>query len=250
MTDEEAIALSKYVAALCPAQRFNEFTPDAWIDVLGPYDAEDARTAVVAVARRQPFISPAEIIDEIRTMRAERIAAANLVYDGDPDAGPVESAKQMRALVRDAGDGQLPPRPIRAALEPAEQTEQPTGRARAILASVGRPVPRVRDGVVNVLAVACPRCSAQPGRTCTTGTRRRADAHPARLEDARRAAAGLPPVAPEDGRRELERRLEAARAALDGIDPADIDPADNFDPVHRVKPTAAKQDNTEETAAS
>ncbi|WP_262702002.1 MULTISPECIES: zinc finger domain-containing protein [Streptomyces] len=228
MTEEEVIHLAKYVAALCPAQRFNEFTPDAWIDVLSPYNATDARTAVVAIARRQPFISPAEIIAEIQDMRRERITAANLTYDGNPDETGLESTRSVRALVQAAGDGYLAPRTIRAALEPAPGEPSASGRARALLAGVGRELPRVREGVVNVLAVACPRCSARPGRTCTTNGKRRADVHPARLEDARRAAAGLPPVDPAESARELQRRIDAAAAALAGIDPASIQPQDGF----------------------
>lgn len=214
MTDEEVIALSKYVAALCPAQRFNEFTPDAWIDVLAPYAAVDARAAVVAVARRQPFVSPAEIIAEITRIRGDRIAAANLVYDGDPNESALDSPRSLRALVQAAGDGYLPPQPIRAALGTGTDQAPVTGRARAVLEGVGRSLPRVRAGVTNVFAVVCPRCLARPGHSCTTAGRRRANVHPARLEDAHRIAAGLPPVEAADMDRELERRREVSRRAL------------------------------------
>ena len=84
MNSQEATALCAYVHQLCPQQRFNEHTPDVWGDVLGPYSLDDARAAVVAVASRQAFVAPAEIITEIKARRAERIELANVVYDGNP----------------------------------------------------------------------------------------------------------------------------------------------------------------------
>jgi hypothetical protein len=78
------VELAKYVSACCPQQRFNEFTPDAWHDLLGQYDQAECRTAVIAVASRQPFVAPAEIIAEItaaRRARAGRVRRARLDAD-------------------------------------------------------------------------------------------------------------------------------------------------------------------------
>ena len=69
MTPRETVILVRYVKALCPQQAIDEFTPDAWHDVLGDYDLADARAACVAVASRQPFVAPAEIIAEVRRAR-------------------------------------------------------------------------------------------------------------------------------------------------------------------------------------
>lgn len=214
MTPQEAIQIAKYVAALCPQQRFNEHTPDVWGDVLAPYDPADARAAVVAVAARQPFISPAEIIGEIKTRRAERIALANPVYDGNPTETGIESARSVRALLRAAADGRLPQRTISAALGKGSDgpAELPSGRVRAILGAAAKEAPKLRDGVVNVRATICQRCGALPGASCTTGGRRMSDAHPVRLADAQRAAAGLPPVDPAEEQREIDRRIAASAA--------------------------------------
>src|SRR5690606_14585339 len=46
MTPEEAVILARYVKAMCPQQRLDEYTADAWYDVLAPYPLEDARAAV------------------------------------------------------------------------------------------------------------------------------------------------------------------------------------------------------------
>lgn len=35
MEAREAIMLCRYVQALCPAQKFDQYTPDAWLDALG-----------------------------------------------------------------------------------------------------------------------------------------------------------------------------------------------------------------------
>ncbi|MFE0036797.1 hypothetical protein [Streptomyces sp. NPDC059015] len=219
MTEEEAIQIAEYVAAACPAQRFNEYTPDVWGELLAPYTVDEARSAAIAVARRQTFVSPAEIITEIRDRRAERIAAANLVYDGNPLETGAQFATSLRALLAAAADGHTPPQSIRTSLGTTERPALPagtptTGRAAAVLAAVGQAVPRTRDGVVNPRAVACRRCSALPGTSCTTNGKRRADAHPARLDDARRIAAGLPPVDPDAALLEETRIREASAAAL------------------------------------
>ncbi|MGW6461021.1 zinc finger domain-containing protein [Streptomyces sp. NPDC055078] len=225
MTEEEAVQIAEYVAAACPAQKFGEYTPDVWGEILAPYAVDEARAAVIAIARRQPWISPAEIVTEIKERRAERIELANVVYDGTPGETGAESAASVRALITAAADGRTPPQSIRASLGTADRPALPpgtpaTGRAAAVLATVGQAIPRVREGVVNVLAVVCRVCGATPGAGCRTNGRRRADAHPTRLDDARRAAAGLPPVDPAEDAREQDRRLAAsahaaARAAAD-----------------------------------
>ncbi|MER7807878.1 hypothetical protein [Streptomyces sp900116325] len=227
MTEEEAIQIAEYVAAACPAQKFGEFTPDVWGEILAPYDADDARRAVIAVAARQPFISPAEIITEIKARRADRIDAATLVYDGDPGETGLESARSIRALTKAAADGAIPPRPVRAALGRGTTPELPPGRAAAVLGAVGNALPAVRAGVTNPRALPCRICQALPGTSCTTRGRRRQDVHPARLDDAKRAAAGLPPIDPADEQLEIERRRAASAAALAATE----QPAPNYEDI-------------------
>ncbi|MFJ4009418.1 hypothetical protein [Streptomyces sp. NPDC090026] len=228
MTEEEAIQIAEYVAAACPAQRFNEYTPDVWGELLAPYTVDEARSAAIAVARRQTFVSPAEIITEIKTRRADRIDQANLVYDGNPLETGAESANSLRALLAAAADGHTPPQSIRASLGTADRPAlpagtRPTGRAAAVLATIGQAVPRTRDGVVNPRAIPCPICAALPGTSCTTRGRRRQDVHPSRLDAARRTAAGLPPADPDTARRDEEQIRAASAAAAARHTPADED---------------------------
>ncbi|GGX63357.1 hypothetical protein [Streptomyces hiroshimensis] len=130
MTPDETVILTRYLRALCPQQRFDEFTPDAWHDVLGPYALGDARQAAAAIAARQPFVSPAEIITEIGRSRAARIRHVHGPGQSPeiPDADPDDVTAYLAALRAQR---------TRAA--------DPTARRRSVrelLAATGRPVPK------------------------------------------------------------------------------------------------------------
>lgn len=87
MTEDEAVVLTRYVRAACPQQKFDEYTSDAWFDLLAEYSLDDCRRAVADVGKRQPFIAPSEIIDEVSKIRRARLEG--FVYepgDGDDDA--------------------------------------------------------------------------------------------------------------------------------------------------------------------
>lgn len=73
MTPQETLLLVRYVRACCPQQAIDEFTPDAWHDLLGDLQLADCRAAVAGVAKRQPFVAPAEIREEVRRIRDERL---------------------------------------------------------------------------------------------------------------------------------------------------------------------------------
>lgn len=74
MTHAETVMLTRYVKACCPQQAIDEYTPDAWHDLLGDLEFADCRTAAAEVARRQPFVAPAEIRAEVRRLRDDRLA--------------------------------------------------------------------------------------------------------------------------------------------------------------------------------
>lgn len=73
MTPQEAVALCRFTAACCPSQKIDEYTPNAWGLLLEDVRFEDAKEAVTRVARKQPFVSPSEIIAEVRKIRRKRI---------------------------------------------------------------------------------------------------------------------------------------------------------------------------------
>jgi hypothetical protein len=74
MTPTETVALTRYVKACCPQQAIDDYTPDAWYDLLGDLELADCRAAVKEVCKRQPFIAPAEIRAEVRRVRNDRLA--------------------------------------------------------------------------------------------------------------------------------------------------------------------------------
>lgn len=217
MTPDETISLLELLSAANVLNRLEDRTPDVWTAALADLEATDCTRAAAHLIRTRQWVKICDIRDTVAQIRADRITAANIVYDGNPDETGAQYAQSVRTLINAAACGQLPPRPIRAALEPAPDTRPVTGRVHAILTAVGHHVPAPRHGAINIFAVPCRICHAPAGRSCTSTTnlrRRRPDAHPTRLDDARRAAAGLPPADPETERRELEQRLDTYRKAF------------------------------------
>ncbi|PSJ29574.1 hypothetical protein B7P34_06815 [Streptosporangium nondiastaticum] len=131
MTPEETVALTRYVRAICPGQRFDEYTPDAWHDVLAPYNLADARAAVIAlVDSGKAFVAVGEITAKVRELRAGRSRHIHgpgqhpEIPDADPDDIPAYLAAVRAQRIRAA---------------------DPTTRRRPLaelLAATGRHVPK------------------------------------------------------------------------------------------------------------
>jgi hypothetical protein len=201
MTPDETVVLARYVRALCPQQKFDEYTPDAWHDVLADFDLTDARTAAATVARKQPFVSPAEIVAQIRKQRDDRAAdyqgpgLSVDIPDADPDDVPAYLSA-LRGLRTRAADG-------------IEMKRRPVAE---LIAGIGQPIP---DEVADVrrpgpLGSGCPRCSAPVGRPCRTPGGKERAPHPVR---------GGELADPEAEAAEFERRRTAARDRLARLTP-------------------------------
>lgn len=111
MTPEEAVKICAFTSACCPAQKFDEFTPDAWGLILADIRFEDAKHAVVEIKKRSTWVDPSDIIAEVRKVRAKRIAEHGEIVppaDLDPDNVP-EYVKWLRAAREAIGDGNPPP---------------------------------------------------------------------------------------------------------------------------------------------
>lgn len=67
MRPTDVVLVVAFVEQMQPAQRFNDYTPDAWSEVLSdvPADLDEARAAVVRLAKRQTWFTPGEIRAEI-----------------------------------------------------------------------------------------------------------------------------------------------------------------------------------------
>lgn len=208
MNSRETVQLVRYVRALCPSQKIDEFTPDAWYDLLAGYGLADCQAACKRLAVRQPFIAPSEIIDEVRKDRRERLA--NFAYDPPSAERDPEYLERLRGQLRAVASGAVP-----APTEAPMLTGPPHDDVIEHLAAIGRAVPG--DGPARrpgSRGVECPTCSALIGRDCKTpGGSRRAP------HVARSAAAGVPgveqPLSPEQARQEAERRQRASRTLLD-----------------------------------
>jgi len=71
MNHTETIELTRYVQALCPAQKLDQYSADAWHDVIGDLPLGLAKRAAAACARQKPFVAQSEIVAAaIRLRRA------------------------------------------------------------------------------------------------------------------------------------------------------------------------------------
>ncbi|MGW1160413.1 zinc finger domain-containing protein [Streptomyces sp. NPDC002519] len=214
MTPDEVVVLARYVRALCPQQKFDEYTPDAWHDVLSDYRLADARAAAAAVAKRQPFVSPAEIITEIKQQRSDRATdfqgpgLSAEVPDADPDDVRAYLAALRGQRTRAADGLELKRRPV------AE-----------LLAGVGRDIPPEVAEVrrPGPLGIECPKCQAPIGRPCRLSDGKERAPHGAR------EAAAKGEYRPEEDVAEAARRREASRRHLESLpDGAVVEPQDGF----------------------
>jgi len=83
MNKRETGKLIAYVIGACPQQQINELNPDAWHDILGHLGYEECREAARAVAARQAFVAPSEIIAEIADRRCAEMPQSNACRGGD-----------------------------------------------------------------------------------------------------------------------------------------------------------------------
>ena len=133
MTPQEAVMLSGYVEQLCPQQRFNEYTGDAWADLMPDVRYVDALEAVKVLGAKQVFIAVAEILAEVKRIRSKRIA--EFYAKGNPDAPAGFDPDDVQAFIRwqvdtekAIADGDLKPkeldlpeRPVKALTQGAFQ---------------------------------------------------------------------------------------------------------------------------------
>ena len=106
MIKTEAAALCRYLQACCPQQKFDQFTSDAWFDLLADMPFGLAKLAAQRVASRQPFVSPSEIIATAKAMRKAVDPHITRLLDetegaapADPDADWIAWCKTRRERV-------------------------------------------------------------------------------------------------------------------------------------------------------
>jgi hypothetical protein len=143
MTHAEAVLLCRYAKAACPQQQFDEYTPDAWSDLLGDLRFVDCREALKAVVQRQPFVAPAEIRDEVTRIRNKRLSEFGPVpepehLDSDSPTFNRDYHLYIARTMRDICDGTLTKEMVaEAELEGIEQRD-----VIAELGHIGQEMPR------------------------------------------------------------------------------------------------------------
>lgn len=110
MTPTEAVTLTRLVKAICPQQQFDEYTADAWADLLDDLRLEDCKLAVRQLGQTQAFVAPSEIRSTVRKIRADRIDRTPMP-DPDPDMTPVETIQWLRETRKAIADGTYTPPP-------------------------------------------------------------------------------------------------------------------------------------------
>lgn len=224
MNHAETALLVVYVRAYCPQQKFDEYTPDAWHEVLHPYTLDEAKTAVRAhITAGNAFVAPGEIVVLIRKARTALLDRHTEIEP--PDAETLAGYRRgLLAERRAVASGAIPPNDI----PPLALTGGPhkTVNDRLNLDRFGPDIPpddpdpetvaqaRAIARAAGIYGIECPTCQAPVGHRCRRGPlgKHRPNAHP----DRRRAAAGeLPPEEERAARAaEMRRRQEASRAAL------------------------------------
>lgn len=106
MNATEAMMLCRFAKAACPQQAIDEYTPDAWLELLGDLRFDDAKAALLAVAAKQPFVAPAEIRTEVARIRAKRIVD-HPPLTPPPGLTELETRQWTRDRIREIGDGQV-----------------------------------------------------------------------------------------------------------------------------------------------
>ena len=110
MSAPEAVVLCRFAKACCPQQQFDQYTPDAWHELLGDLLFDDCKAALTEVAKRQPFVSPSEIREQVKKLRIARIDAFGMLPEPPPGLEePAEYYDWRRSMMRRIGDGEFRP---------------------------------------------------------------------------------------------------------------------------------------------
>lgn len=175
MTPDQAIKIINMVVALCPQQRFTADTPQEW-HAAGLKDVgfDEAAFAARRLIQRQDRITLADLLREVRSARAERLARHPLPAP-PADVTTATYLASLRATLKRIADGWAPP--STSPLPPSLPTDA-YRRARGVT----DPNTELRTAARRV-ACPWPPCKAPIGFACTTagGHTLDAPAHEARL---------------------------------------------------------------------
>lgn len=148
MTPQECLTLGRAVAAICPAQKWDEFSPDVWLELLADLNYPDARQAVFALGKAKPFIAPCDIRIEVARLRRRRLEE-NHVPEPPPGQTVPEYLEWLRDVKAEIADGHLVtgPAPVVGGSWPsvAELTAAMPPAARAIVRQIAADVDEITE---------------------------------------------------------------------------------------------------------
>lgn len=125
MNHAEAVTLCRLVKGACPQQTFDSYTPDMWAKILADIRFVDAEEAIVRIVARSPWCAPAEIIAEVKKMRAKRISEFGpITPPADLDPDDTTAYREWWANVQTAiADGDLKPKELELPQRDMKQLE-------------------------------------------------------------------------------------------------------------------------------
>ena len=115
MTPTEVVLLTGYLRAHFPSQPVDEFTTEALEELLAPFPAADCKRAVLNIADRgEQWCAPTAVRDEVRRIRAKRIADYGVIEppaDMDPD-NVVGYQRWLGSMHKAIADGTITAPPV------------------------------------------------------------------------------------------------------------------------------------------
>lgn len=108
MNHSDAVRICRWVAAALPQQRMDAATPDVWAELFADLRYVDAQEAVVRLAKRQTWVSAADIVSEVKVIRNRRLAE-NPIIEIPSHLRGREYVEWMRERTRRVMDGDTRP---------------------------------------------------------------------------------------------------------------------------------------------
>lgn len=104
MGPDELEQITQGIKALCPAQKWDEYSPDVWLQVLRRVSFKDASLALERLGARQPWIGASDIATEVRAIRRAR---AERFTPMPNDVEGVAFEDEYRVLREAVADGRM-----------------------------------------------------------------------------------------------------------------------------------------------
>ena len=111
MEPHELEMITQGIKSLCPAQKWDEYTPDVWLLVLRKVSYKDATLALERLGARQPWIGASDIATEVGKIRRDR---SDRFTPMPNDVDGVSYHDELRALREAVADGRMAEADVRA----------------------------------------------------------------------------------------------------------------------------------------